>query len=192
MARRKRTDFQREYDLLTIAERYRDGVLQSEIAAELGLSQGQISQDLALIMRRRHAATLETVEEALQAEISKLNGLENEYRRAWELSLQHATGVTIETKTVGGQADSDGSGATESPVIETKTVKRRARHFGSSAYLDGIKSCIIERSKLKGLYPATKQQNFNVDLSTLTDEQLDRLEAGESIEQVMRRGQPAA
>jgi hypothetical protein len=64
----------------------------------------------------------------------------------------------------------------------------REQRDGNPAFLAGVMSCIERRCKLLGLDAPVKQQNLNVNLSELTDEQLDRLEAGESLEQVMRRG----
>lgn len=192
MAPRKRNDFQREADFVTIAQMYKEGKLQVEIAKELGLSQGQISQDLAEVLRRWRAEAAETIDAIKQRELDKINNLEVEYWHAWELSLKDATGTTVETKTVALKASADGGDAVELPAAETKTTKRRAGQSGNPAYLAGVQWCIDRRCKLLGLDAPTKQQNYNVDLSTLTDEQLDRLEAGESIEQVMRRGQPSA
>lgn len=192
MARRKRTDFQREADFVVIAERYKSGVTQSEIARELGLSQGQISLDLAEVLRRWRAEAADTIDTAKQIELNKINGLEIEYWHAWELSLKDATGVSVETKTVGLKVSTDTDNPVELPAVETKTTKRRQGQSGNPAYLAGVQWCIDRRCKLLGLDAPTKQQNYNIDLSTLTDEQLDRLEAGEPLEQVMRRGQPSA
>lgn len=187
MARRKRTDFQREADFPVIAEMYKAGKLQIEIARELGLSQGQISQDLAEVLRRWRTASTEFIDDAKQREIDKINNLEIEYWNAWELSLKDAAGVSVETKTVALKAPSSGGDPVELPAAETKTTKRRQGQSGNPAYLAGVQWCIDRRCKLLGLDAPTKQQNLTVDLSTLTDEQLDRLEAGEPIEQVMRR-----
>jgi hypothetical protein len=44
------------------------------------------------------------------------------------------------------------------------------------------------QGKRRGYVERTETSSINVNLSDLTDEQLDRLDAGESLEQVLRRG----
>lgn len=158
MARRKRNDFQREADFVTIAQMYKEGKLQIEIAKELGLSQGQISQDLAEVLRRWRAEAADTIDAIKQRELDKINNLEIEYWHAWELSLKDATGVSVETKTVALKMPADGGDPVELPAAETKTTKRRQGQSGNPAYLAGVQWCIDRRCKLLGLDAPTKSE----------------------------------
>ena len=46
---------------------------------------------------------------------------------------------------------------------------------------------LSRKGKGRGYVERTESTNHTIDLRTLTDEQLDRLDAGESIEQVLKR-----
>lgn len=182
MAPTKRTPFMREENLHRITELYLRGRTQSQIGAELGLSQGMISNDLKLIQQRWREQTTFNLDEAKGKELARLDALERECWAAWEQSKSERTKARQKTS---------GKGKDGKAAITEASMEKEQRD-GNPAFLQAVLSCIDRRCKLLGLDAPTKQQNFNVDLSTLTDEQLDRLEAGEPLEQVMRRGQPTA
>lgn len=173
MSANKRTDFQREENYVQITELYLRGKYQSEIAKILGLSQGMISQDLKVIQRRWRESTTMNLDEAKAKELARLDELEREFWAAWEAS---------KTERTQARQEKNNAGAT------VKASMMKEQRDGNPAFLAGVMGCIDRRCKLLGLDAATKTQNLNVDLSTLTDEQLDRLDAGEAIEQVLKRG----
>ena len=196
MAPTKQSQFVREDRYQQVTTLCLRGWTQKQIAAEVGVTQGMISNDLKVIQQRWREQTAFNLDEAKAKELAKIDLMERDYQEwkvfyldAWEASKGERTKARQET----GGKGKDGK------AIVTKASMEKEQRDGNPAFLDGlikcntgIDGCIDRRCKLLGLYAATKQQNFNVDLSTLTDEQLDRLEAGESLEQVMRRGQPAA
>ena len=51
---------------------------------------------------------------------------------------------------------------------------------------------LSRKGKGRGYVERTESTNHTIDLRTLTDEQLDRLDAGESIEQVLKRDRATA
>jgi hypothetical protein len=178
MAARKRTPFQREEDLVQITRLYLQGRTQRDIAEVVGVSQGQVNHDLKLIQTRWRESSIMDMNEAKQRELERLDILEREYWAAWEQSKNERTRA---------RQESDGKSKDGKPNVVRATMEREQRD-GNPAFLAGVMSCIERRCKLLGLDAPVKQQNLNVNLSELTDEQLDRLEAGESLEQVMRRG----
>ena len=60
----KRTEFEREANLVEIKDAYLRGDTQMSIAERLGLSQAQISRDLATIQRRWRESALVDINEA--------------------------------------------------------------------------------------------------------------------------------
>lgn len=178
MAETKRDNFQREADYERITSLYLRGWRQADIAVELGLSQQQISYDLRTIQKRWRESTAINLDEAKAKELSRLDELERTFWAAWEQSKSERTKARQET---------DGKGKDGKPNVKKASIEKEQRD-GNPAFLQGVLSCIDRRCKLLGLDAPAKQQNYNIDLSTLTDEQLDRLDAGEPIEQVMRRG----
>jgi len=173
MAEKKRSNFQRESDYARITELYLRGKYQSEIAKILGLSQGMISQDLKVIQRRWRESTTLNLDEAKAKELARLDALEREFWSAWEASKTERTKARQEKNVTG---------------TTVKASMEKEQRDGNPAFLQGVLTCIDRRCKLLGLDAAVKTQNLNVDLSTLTDEQLDRLDAGEALEQVLKRG----
>jgi hypothetical protein len=177
MPLKKRTNFERERDLERITEMYLRGKFQSEIAEVMEVSQGQISYDLTIIKKRWQESSLVNWDEARQRELARIDELERTYWSAWEAS---------KTERTKARQEKNNAGAT------VKASMEKEQRDGNPAFLDGVMKCITERCKILGLNAPTKNQNFNVDLSSLTDEQLDRLDAGESMEQVLKRDRVAA
>lgn len=77
MATPKRTPTQRAHDLTRIAELYLTGKRQVDIAAELGITQQQVSYDLQEIHRRWRESTLIDINEAKHRELDRLDQLGN-------------------------------------------------------------------------------------------------------------------
>jgi len=173
MAAPKRTKFQREENYVQITELYLRGKTQYEIAALLEISQSQVNYDLKVIQRQWRESTTMNLDEAKAKELARLDELERTFWAAWESS---------KTERTQARQEKNNAGAT------VKASMTKEQRDGNPAFLAGVMGCIEQRCKLLGLYAATKTQNLNVDLSTLTDEQLDRLDNGEPVEQVLKRG----
>lgn len=126
MAATKRSKAKRENDLVQIADLHFKGKTQAEIAAALELTQQQISYDLGDLRKRWRAASAKIVDVAFAETLARIDGLEREYRQAWNRSRQ-----------------------------EREHIKRMQRN-GNPAFLAGVMSCIEQRCKLLGLYAPTR------------------------------------
>lgn len=164
MASNKRTPTQRENDLERIAALYLRGKRQVDIAAELGLSQPQVSYDLKEIHKRWRESSLVNMNEVKQRELARIDALETEYWQAWERSV----GEVIRTTT--SRSDKDGNKA-------SITKEEKA---GNPAYLAGVQWCIEQRCKIFGLYEAAK---ISIDWRKAVEEQ--GVDAGDLFESMV-------
>lgn len=152
----KRTSIKREADYLRIAEMYKNGHSQIAIARELGLSQGQVSLDIAEVKRRWRAESVEFIDDAKQEELRKIDNLEMTYWESWERSLKDAVTVIVETESVAAKMpDADDIVL---PTTKTKESKKRSGQSGNPAFLSGVMSCIDRRCKLLGLDAPTESK----------------------------------
>ena len=149
MAEKKRTPTEREYDLRRITDMYLQGKTQAEIGETLGLSQPQISYDLAEIRSRWRTDTTINLDEAKQKELARIDTLERTYWEAWERTLEEKTKTRTEQST-SGKGDKDSGGKTAKATIEKETL------LGNPAYLSGVQWCISERCKILGIYAPAK------------------------------------
>lgn len=160
----RRTPTERENDLERIAALYLRGKRQADIAAELGVSQPQVSYDLKEIHRRWRESTLVNINEAKHRELARIDALENEYWSAWERSKNEVT------KTTTSKSDKDGS----------KASITKEQRVGDSAYLAGVQWCIEQRCKIFGIYEATK---ISLDWRRVVEEK--GVDAGDLFERML-------
>lgn len=145
MARPKRTALEKERDLHRTTQLYVKGRTQQEIAEELGVTQQQVSYDIAEIKKRWREESFINMDEAKQQELATIENLKREYWQAWERSLDERT----KTRTEQSKGAGDKTG-TAKATVEKETL------LGNPAYLAGIQWCISERSKILGLYAPNK------------------------------------
>jgi hypothetical protein len=86
MARKKRTKLKRDRDRDHIAQQYLQGRTQHEIAADLGLSQQQISYDLRMVQGAWIESAIRSFALKRAEEIAKIGQLEHDYWEAWQES----------------------------------------------------------------------------------------------------------
>lgn len=170
MTGKRRSQAQLARDRKRVAELYLKGWLQVDIAKELNVDQSTISRDLAYLIEEWQAAALYDFNEAKARELAKINLLEETYWAEWMTS--------------------------KAPIVKRKTVKKVdgqttevtqdvSLGTGDPRFLQGVQWCIDRRCKLLGLDAPVKQQSHNVDLNTLTDDQLRRLATGEDILEIL-------
>ena len=135
----KRTEFEREAQLVEIKDAYLRGDTQMAIAERLGLSQGQISRDLAKIQRRWRESSLVDINEAKQRELERIDVLEREYWQAWENSKGEQQRSTA-SKT-GDQS--------RAQIVKYESA-------GDPRFLAGVQWCVEQRCKILGLLAAVK------------------------------------
>lgn len=155
-------------DRLHISGLYLQGWIQADIADEVGVDQSTISRDLKTLQQEWLDSTLVNFDEAKAKELAKIDHLECEYWSAWQRSQEDAESET--TKMVEVQSGKR---------LEAQT--QRKGQAGDPRFLTGVQWCIEQRCKVLGIYAAVKQQseNLNIDLSNLTDDQLQRIASGE-------------
>ncbi len=141
MSAPKRTDFEREAQLVEIKDAYLRGDTQMDIAARLGLSQSQISRDLSKIQRRWRESSLVDINEAKQRELERIDVLEREYWQAWEASRGEQ-----QRSTAGKMGD----------VSRAQIVKFESA--GDPRFLAGVQWCIEQRCKIIGLLAAVRNE----------------------------------
>ena len=145
MAANKRTEIQREKDLVRIADLYCRGVYQADIAAQLGVTRHQVGYDLNDLRGRWLAASVEKIDQRKADELARLDNLERIAWAAWERSCLDAE--INHVKTVRGKTNDDGA---KLPPIETleKTTKGQV---GDPRFLERVGWCINKRCELLGL-----------------------------------------
>lgn len=172
MAAPKRTKKQREYDLQEISRLYLQGWLQVAIVDYLAknrsytVTQAIISRDLKTIQERWQASAIRSFDEAKANELAKIDNLELTYWSQWQASIEPVVKRRT-SKKVDGQV--------------TEATQEVSLGTGDPRFLQGVQWCIDRRCKLLGLDAPIKQQSQNIELNSLTDEQLKRLAAGEDI-----------
>jgi hypothetical protein len=136
---------------------YLRGMLQTEIAAELGLSQATISTDLKALQGEWLQSALLDFNEIKARELARIDKLEREYWTAWERSLEDAETVREES----------GFGG-------VKDVRITKGQSGNPTFLAGIQWCIEQRLKIFGIYEATKLR-----IEDWRNEVVEKLKSGE-------------
>lgn len=186
---KQRSKLEREAGFLRISELYLKGKSQAAIASALGISQAQVCYDMRHVRSTWLKATAMNLDEAKAKELAAIDNTEREAWEAWERSLQDDVTKQKREKSVTVRQKDFDENIIELPANEvTRTLTRRGQS-GNPAYLNIVMSCIDKRCKILGLDAPVRNdtRNFDVDLSTLTDEQLDKLETGEDIYKVLKR-----
>ena len=137
MAANKRTKAQRELDLDKLAEMRLEVKSQNEMAQALGISQSQVSQDLKKLDQRWLKA-MGTTDLHKAREVARLDRLERLHNEGWKRSTEDKE-TKVAEKTTDGEA------------IRTRAVSRLEKRDGNPAFLEGVRWCIAERIKLRGL-----------------------------------------
>jgi len=140
MAKTKRNKSQREKDLEEIARRYLQGETQAAIAADLVVTQQQVSYDLRILQKRWQKSALVNIDESKAKELAKVDHLEREYWAAWERSCQETERTTNENS------------------ARDKAQIRRQQPSGDPRFLAGVQWCINKRCEIMGLDAPTKQE----------------------------------
>jgi len=156
-----------------VARRYLQGEMQEQIAQSFGVTQGQICQDLKAIRAAWLASAVRDFDALKAQELAKIDAVEREYWLAWERSKKDKE-ISVQE---GGEVDPQ----TRKPRIK-KVVMRKEGQAGNPAFLAGVLTCIERRCSILGL---DAPKRFVIKWDDLTDEQIDRLAAGEPPEKVL-------
>lgn len=129
-----------------VAEMYLRGVLQANIAIELGVNQSTISRDLKALQKEWLNSALVNIDEAKGKELAKIDNLEREYWDAWKRSQENA-----ETRTT-----------TTGPAGTATEVFKEEGQTGDPRYLEGVYRCINKRCEILGL-DASKRVGLSLE-----------------------------
>ena len=176
----KRTKLEIKRDRVRIAELYIKGVYQSVIAAELGLSQVQISYDLKKIQAEWVKNTTLDLDHFKGKEIAKIDQVE---RTAWE-GYTRSLEKFKSTITTGRDITEDKETGKVTAGNKDQVVKVEERN-GDPRFLDVVMKCIERRCKLMGLDAPDKHEHTGKVI--LEDKSLEEIRARrEQIEKEMQ------
>lgn len=142
MAEMTRTADQREADRAEVARLYLTGSTQAAIAAQLDITQQQVSYDLGVIRKRWRASAARDFDALIDEQLAKVDRVEAEYWAAWERSQREAQASLTRR--------------TEGEGVTTTAEMRREAQVGNPAFLAGVLACVERRCRLLGLDAPTK------------------------------------
>jgi predicted transcriptional regulator len=144
---------------MLVAEMYKAGKTQTEIAESLGVNQSNISRDIRHLVKGWWQSGLYDIHLARKIELDKLNALEEEYWKGWVRSCKDAEILIVkESSKVGVEST-------------TKTIVR----IGDPRFLEGIQRCVEQRIKLLGLNEPENINLVNFDLDEWKKQRQARL-----------------
>lgn len=197
MAATKRTKQQRELDLDEISRLHALGYSQHEMAARLGVSQGQISYDLKTIIARYHSGKTAAREVTIQQQLRALRHVCMEAMEAWERSKLDAEKKSVQhfKRIIQPTVDEHGNVTKAGETVERiREYEQTEGRLPENAYLQTIRQALADMAKLQDLYPDKKARLTLVGgYSDLTDNSayerrgLDWIENRPSDQQLLDR-----
>lgn len=143
-----------------VARMYLSARTQAEIAATLGINQATVSRDLKALQQQWQANALQSIDKIKAKELASIDRLEREYWDSWIASREAKETTTSEQSTVAsGQ--------------RIKAAIRTEQRDGDPRYLEGVRWCINKRCEIMGLNAMIKQMNLAIDVSKMTDAEID-------------------
>ena len=139
-----------------VSDLYLKGWYQSQIAAELGFTQQQISKDLKAIHEQWIKENVHNIDILKQRELSKIDNMEREYWLAWEKSKEDYQQKIIKAKGTGAK---DPEGKQKVNAVENTTKNMIV--YGDPRFLQGIQWCIERRCLIMGI-DAPKKQDITI------------------------------
>lgn len=134
-----------------VADLYRKGFRQYEIAAKVGVSENQITNDLKAIRAKWMEDSIRNFDEAISEQLAKIDLLEREYWLAYEQSKKDYKQKSQKTKGTGQD------------ILSREVMEKEIIQFGDPRYLQGVQWCIERRCKLMGLDAPIRNINLNIE-----------------------------
>jgi hypothetical protein len=132
-----------------VARLYLQGEQQYAIGRAVGVSQAQVSMDLAAIRGLWLASLVRDFDAKKAAELARIDLIETEAWAAWHRSQQPRE-VTFTEATEGGEViEADGTRHAKAPT--RKASMRREGQAGDARFLERIQKCIDQRCEILGL-----------------------------------------
>lgn len=164
MARPTRTPQQRIADQNTLAALYVKRIPQAVIGEQLGISQGQVSQDIKKLLKKWESEQINQIDRYKHEELERINLIETEMWEQWEISK--GKGKTIVFKSTSGKIKKKDSALdTATNFIKNpenwREEQTQESASGNMEYMRAIMWCIEERCKIIGLHAPKKLANTN-------------------------------
>lgn len=168
----KRTESERQAHRAEIARMLVESppITQAEIAARIGISQQQVSEDLKYVRKQLAEQSLIDLQAAVGRELALLEWVQQQAVEGWMRSLRPAEKTFTEKKTVTGRTavlkhkQRDGnttSEVVELPDQETTKVSRSIEHqAGDARFLQAINNLAARRAELLGLAFAQRSKQI--------------------------------
>lgn len=190
-----------------VATLYLKGYSQTEIGAQLDVSQGTVSKILKDVQDRWRENSASVIEERRMIELAKIDWLENQAQEAWDRSCADGERETKKSEMVLKEVEVKRGNTTNKNKLIGKMVpelkmvpvreyveRQRTKQVGNPAFLDRIAWCIEMRLKLFGIMDdravdVTVQQINWDGLHSRPMPQLDSVEA--KLKQVEREAELA-
>ena len=171
----------REERLAKVADMDARGMTTRMIAARLGVSDSQITDDLKLVYGRYQESALANTAAKVERACVALNQVRAEAWDAWVRSCEDAVTVTQEKAAAPPGRDEDDDppppgkrgrkppwGKPKTPELKDmlrviKETTRREGQAGDPRFLSIIKETIAEEARLRGLYPDAKAGRVTVE-----------------------------
>ena len=141
-----------------VTEMYLQGVPQFKIAEALGVSKGQISQDLKKLSQAWKQSAIIDMDEIKQKELSKVDLVEKNAWEAWHRSCDVKTKKSMKKK---GSSTKLGKALGNEEKEQSFTEEQQ---IGDPRFLEQIMKCVAKREEILG-YGAAKK----VDLTSKGD-----------------------
>lgn len=143
-----------------VSQLYLKGWYQSQIAAELGYTQQQISKDLKRIHEDWLKENTHNIDILKQRELSKIDNLEREYWESWEKSKEN-----YQQKIIKAKGDKEKASAVERTTKDVIV-------YGDPRFLQGIQWCVERRCMIMGIdAPKVSKVSINKLGKDLADEE---------------------
>ena len=129
-----------------VADLYCRGRTQTQISADVGVSQRQVSDDLQKVRAWWLDSALRNFDQLKAEQLARLDAIEREAWAAWERSIgTHRVEKAEKRQTGEGKEDGDGKTVM---TIASVTKEERA---GNPKFLELIGSCVSKRCEILGL-----------------------------------------
>lgn len=171
---RNKISVEKEHRQAQVAEMYCRGVRQVDIARELGVTQGQVSKDLAAVRKAWMASSIRAFDQHRAEQLARIDEIERQAWAGWLRSVGTQRQTTNKTRVKGGPAGA-GAGDDQQPaaapddLLEETIVEHE--DAGDSRFLDRMAWCVSERCKILGLYAPVRTE-AKMTFSDLSDEEL--------------------
>lgn len=170
-----RSEFSASDRRVLVAELYLKGKFQSQIAAQVGVTQQQVSADLKTVRAAWLQAGIRDFDAIKSEQLAKLDHLETVAWDAWERSKTDAVKQTTKRKSEPAKDNQPSVVSDEAGII-------REAQVGDDRFLARVESVIDKRCKIFGLYAPTKL-DIN-DLDSLLARELARVSGVQGLESI--------